>query len=86
MTTTSSLITSLISYVLQTRTYGHTYVHAAVRANVQFHYKHEINGVIFRISGYGRSLQAGGHKYKVHAVNSVTGKPVRTKELIKIFA
>jgi len=86
MTTTSSLIRSLISYTLQTRTFGHTYVHSAVRQNVQFHYKHEISGVIFRITSYGRSLQAGGHKYKVHAIDSVTGKPVRTKKLNEIFA
>jgi len=86
MTTTSSLIRSLISYTLQTRTFGHTYVHSAVRQNVQFHYKHEISGVIFRITSYGRSLQAGGHKYKVHAIDATTGKPIRTKKLNEIFA
>ena len=86
MTTTSSLTNSLLNYVRQTRTFGHTYVHSAVRANVQFRYKHEINGVIFLISGYGRSLQSGGHKYKVHAIDAITSKPVRTKKLNEIFA
>jgi hypothetical protein len=86
MTTTSSLTRSLISYTLQTRTYGHTYVHSAVRASIGFCWEHEQNGVRFRVTGYGRSLQSRGHKYKVYANDAQTGKPVRTKELIKIFA
>jgi hypothetical protein len=58
---------------LKTRAYGSTYVH--VGAPDEF----EHNGIIFAVSSYGKSLQGGGHKYKVHATRD--GKPVPTKEL-----
>lgn len=61
--------------VLQTRKYGHTYVHVSMRRFGGI----EIDGINFYISGFGRSLQSGGHKYKVHATRD--GKPVSSKEL-----
>jgi hypothetical protein len=45
----------------------------------------EVNGRQCRLTwtGYGRSLQAGGHKYKAHARYG-DGKPVPTKLLRSI--
>ena len=58
---------------LKTRQYGHTYVH--VGAPHEFAH----NDIIFRVQGYGRSLQGGGHKYVVRATRD--GKPVPTTVL-----
>lgn len=67
------------SLALQTRWFGSVYVHAGNRA-----YSREIDGIEYTVSGYGRSLQSGGHKYKVHARRD--GKPVPTTELRAIRA
>lgn len=71
---------------LQTRTYGHTYVHALARKIAPFAHqacKHE--GIRFSYSGYGRSLTtAKGHKYKVHARYAATGAPVPSRVLKSI--
>jgi hypothetical protein len=75
----------LTNYVLQTRRFGHTYVHAAVRMAVDFNWHHKVGDVVFSINGYGRSLQGGGHKYKVHARYD-NGKPVPSKVLKSIAA
>lgn len=58
---------------LQTRSYGHVYVHVGAPAEFQH------GEITFSVSGYGRSLQSGGHKYKVHATRG--GKPVPSTEL-----
>ena len=77
MTTTTAARTFDFAYyiaqVIKTRTFGHTYVHTGGRA--QFSY----GDITFYVSGYGRSLQVGGHKYKVLAYRN--GKPVKTAEL-----
>ena len=77
MTTTTAARTFDLAYyiaqVIKTRTFGHTYVHAGGRA--QFSH----GDITFYVSGYGRSLQGGGHKYKVSATRD--GKPVPTVEL-----
>ena len=77
MTTTTAARTFNLAYyiaqVIKTRTYGHTYVHSGGRA--QFSH----GDITFYVSGYGRSLQGGGHKYKVVAYRD--GKPVKTAEL-----
>ena len=62
-----------IAQVIKTRVYGSTYVHSGGRA--QFNY----GDITFYITSYGRSLQSGGHKYKVLAYRD--GKPVKTAEL-----
>ena len=62
-----------IAQAIKTRTFGHTYVHAGGRA--QFGH----GDITFCVTGYGRSLQGGGHKYKVSATRD--GKPVPTVEL-----
>ena len=62
-----------IAQVIKTRTYGHTYVHSGGRA--QFSH----GDITFYVTGYGRSLQGGGHKYRVLAYRC--GKPVKTAEL-----
>ena len=62
-----------IAQVIKTRKFGSTYVHAGGRA--QFNY----GDITFYITSYGRSLQSGGHKYKVLAYRD--GKPVKTAEL-----
>jgi hypothetical protein len=56
--------------VIKTRKYGDTYVHVGAPHEFQ----HE--GITFRVTGYGRSLESGGHKYKVYATRD--GKPVPT--------
>jgi hypothetical protein len=66
------------SLAIQTRLYGSVYVHAkAPRA-----WKH--GEIAFSVSAYGRSLQAGGHRYKVRSTKN--GKPVPSAELRKILA
>ena len=75
-TTTAARTFNLAYYIAQvvkTRTHGHTYVHAGGRA--QFDH----GDIAFRVTSYGRSLQSGGHKYKVLAYRD--GKPVKTAEL-----
>ena len=59
--------------VIKTRQFGHTYVHAG--APHEFHH----GDIQFAVSSYGRSLQSGGHKYRVLAYRD--GKPVKTAEL-----
>jgi len=61
--------------VKQTRQYGSCYVHSGMRVNLK------IDGISFCVTGYGRSLQGGGHKYKVYAYSIETGRPVPTKDL-----
>jgi hypothetical protein len=77
MTTNESSRTFDLAYyiaqVIKTRTYGHTYVHSGGRA--QFDH----GNIAFRVTSYGRSLQSGGHKYRVLAYRD--GKPVPTAEL-----
>jgi hypothetical protein len=77
MTTTTAARTFNLAYyiaqVIKTRTFGHTYVHAGGRS--QFDH----GDITFYVSGYGRSLQSGGHKYKVSATRD--GKPVKTADL-----
>jgi hypothetical protein len=73
-------IQSILPYVRDTRQYGSTYVHAAVRNAVHGWQGIEgsLNGerVVATFCGYGRSLQSGGHKYKAHVRYVATGKPV----------
>lgn len=64
------------SYVLQTRRYGSCYVKVGDRPNFG-----TIDGITYSYASWGRSLQIGGHKYKVHAKYADTGKPVPTKLL-----
>lgn len=61
--------------VLQTRKFGHCYVHASKRI-----YSLTINDIVFIIGSYGKSIQYGGHKFKVSAKN-VDGTPISTKIL-----
>jgi hypothetical protein len=58
---------------LKTRQFGHTYVHAGAP------HEFEYSGIYFSVSGYGRSLQSGGNKYKVSATRD--GKTVPAAEL-----
>jgi hypothetical protein len=62
-----------IAQAIKTRQFGHTYVHTGGRA--QFDH----GDITFFVTGYGRSLQGGGHKYKVSATRD--GKTVPTAEL-----
>ena len=64
----------------QTRRYGHTYVHTGARSIIPHcGISREIDGISYHWESYGRSLQSGGHKYKVYATRN--GKPVPSKEL-----
>ena len=59
--------------VLQSRRFGSCYLHAGAPST----YQHD--DITFRVTGYGRSLAGGGHKYKAYAMRD--GKPVRSTEL-----
>jgi len=75
----------LLGYVFETRRFGATYVHSCVRRSVMGWQGAEatLDGRAVRLTfgSYGRSLQAGGHKYKAWARYTDTGKPVPTKAL-----
>ena len=77
MTTTTAARTFNFAYyiaqAIKTRTFGHTYVHAGAPHEFQH------ADILFVVSGYGRSLQGGGKKYKVSATRD--GKPVATVDL-----
>ena len=81
-------IQSILPYVCQTRRFGHTYIHASIRASIDGWQGVEgtLNGerVIATYSSYGRSLQSGGHKYKAHVKYIATGKPVPSKLISSI--
>lgn len=66
---------------MQTRRFGHTYVHSGARAATSGFLAFEHDGIRFSFSGWGRSLNTGGHKYKVHARFADSGKPVPSKVL-----
>jgi hypothetical protein len=89
-TTNADIVAMLVSNVAQTRRYGSTYVKAAVRADVMGWKgaSGHVNGreVKITFSGYGRSLQVGGHRYKAYANFADTGKPVPTTQLHTIKA
>jgi hypothetical protein len=70
------------SKVLETRRYGKCYLHSKNRATVTL-----LDGSIEITHGsWGRSLNSGGHKYKVWANYSDSGKPVPTKILVTLLA
>ena len=68
-----------ISYVLQSRCYGHCYVKVADRHDTEI----LVNNRAVRLycTGYDRSLVSGGHKYTAYADYVDTGKPVSIKDL-----
>ena len=83
--TTSSTaygLTYWAALALQTRRYGHCYVHSGARDAAEFAFRaHQTaDGITFSYTGWGRSLAGGGHKYKVHACYA-DGRPVPTKVL-----
>lgn len=70
------------SLTLQTRRFGHTYVHSGARAAAEYKSRaFEHDGIAFSYTSWGRSLHSGGHKYKVHARYIETDKPVPSKVL-----
>ena len=69
-----------IALTRQTRRFGHTYVHSGARAQ-SGHRAFEHGNIVFSFTGWGRSLNTGGHKYKVHARYTDSGKPVPSKIL-----
>lgn len=75
-----------VAQTLRTRRFGHTYVHAPARAEASASWealraKDDDREVIFSYTGWGRSLQVGGHKYKVYARYADSGTPVPSKRL-----
>jgi hypothetical protein len=71
----------LITLALQTRRFGHCYVPADIRNNV-WGWRGVTHGDIkLSFRGFGRSLQSGGHKYKVHARYVANDMPVPSKVL-----
>jgi len=82
-------IQDLIPYVQETRRYGSTYIHSAIRKAVAGWEGLQglLNGeaVIATFCGYGRSLENGGHKYKAHLRFVASGKPVPSKLISSIL-
>ena len=82
-------IQSLLGYVRETRKFGATYVHSAVRKAIHGWegLQGSLNGeqVVATFTGYGRSLQSGGHKYKAHLRYVESGKPVPSKLISSII-
>jgi hypothetical protein len=81
-------IQDLMPYVCQTRKFGSTYIHSAVRKAI-FGWQGvegDLNGdrVVATFSGYGRSIENGGHKYKAHLRYVESGKPVPSKFISSI--
>jgi len=64
-----------VSLVRKTRAFGSCYLHA----DAPFEFEHD--GIKFTVTGYGRSLEGGGHKFKAYAHRD--GKIVRSKELVR---
>ena len=84
-------ILTLLPYVRATRNFGHTYVHANIRAAVSGWEGIEgtLNGerVVATFCGWGRSLQTPkGHKYKAYLRFVASGKPVPSKLLGSVLA
>ena len=82
-------IKTLLPYVKDTRKFGQTYVHAAVRKAISGWQgiEGELNGqrVVATFCGWGRSLQTKrGHKYKAHLRYVSSGKPVPSKLISSI--
>lgn len=69
--------------VLQTRRFGHAYVHVGARHSPGFASRaFEHGNIVFSYTGFGRSLTTRkGHKYKVYARCAETNKPVPSKVL-----
>jgi hypothetical protein len=71
------------NYVIATRKFGHTYIHADVRHSVcrWSAVTGSLDGraVVGRFCEYGKSIQNGGSKYKAHLNFLDTGKPVPSK-------
>ena len=82
-------VQDFLPYVCQTRRFGQTYVHAAVRAIVgRQGIEGELDGerIVATFCGWGRSLQTKkGHKYKAHLRFVATGKPVPSKLISSIL-
>ena len=83
-------ILTLIPYVRQTRRYGSTYVHAAVRRAVTGWQgiAGTLDGqqVVATFCGFGRSLENGGHKYKAYLRYVASGKPVPSRLISAVLA
>jgi hypothetical protein len=84
-------ITTLLPYVKETRRFGHTYVHSAIRKAIHGWEGIEgtLNGerVVATFCGWGRSLQTPkGHKYKAHLRYVSSGKPVPSKLIASILS
>jgi hypothetical protein len=82
-------ILNILPYIFETRRYGHTYIHAAVRRSTLSWkgYTGMLDGEIVRATycGWGRSLQTqNGHKYKAHLRYERTGKPVPSKRIHEV--
>ena len=80
MTETTS---KLICLALQTRKFGYCYVPVGIRRKMYGWQGDKYNDIKLTFCGYGRSLEHGGHKYKVHA-SYLDGRPVPTKALKKL--
>jgi hypothetical protein len=62
--------------VRKTRAFGSCYLHADMP------WRFEADGINYIVTGYGRSLQGNGHKFKAYAMRD--GKPVSSKELFGV--
>ena len=70
-----------VALTLATRAYGSCYLHKDKRGIDYTHDGDPTGYIVFVWRSYGRSLAGGGHRYKVSARYTQTGKPVPTKVL-----
>lgn len=76
----SETTSKLICLALQTRRFGYCYVPAGIRRKIHGWQGETHDNIKLTFCGYGRSLEGGGHKYKVHA-RYLDNTPVPTKVL-----
>lgn len=88
----NEILTHIIGCIDRNRKFGQCYVAKPVRDAVKERWDAiptahiGERGVRLYWTGWGRSLESGGHKYKSYAVFRDTGKPVASKDLGKIEA
>jgi hypothetical protein len=76
----SDTTSKLICLALQTRRFGHCYVPVGIRRKMHGCQVATHENIKLTFCGWGRSLNTGGHKYKVHA-RYLDDTPVPTKVL-----
>ena len=59
--TDSQIAAYYAGLIATTKKFGYCYAHSGMRGGIAF------DGIRYHVAGFGRSLEGGGHKYKVTA-------------------